>query len=363
MSLYKKVSLKYKLTRNKICHRFLDIKPRDIESHAEVNLNFNNFSINVDKPYWFNYNKFKFEVVTPKYLSNAYVIGKGIVVDDKSTLHLESTTFQESWLSFQRANHLVLFHKLLPQKVIKENIIPLAFYLDQNYFHWVMEALLRLAFINEYELAQYKVLLDAPLQDFHTESLELLFNIKQEDIILKNSKIVKAPKVLLLPFQHLSNKLSNYTNLYSPEAIIALNQRAHKRTATLKTPKDIIITRVNASERRFVNIEKLSKLLPDYEIINLENKPFEYQLNLFAKAENIIAIHGAGLVNLMWSSSNAKVIELFPNTRPIRDAFYFFQITAALRIKHHVLQYNSFNELQDCELGANELNAIQQILN
>ena len=43
--------------------------------------------------------------------------------------------------------------------------------------------------------------------------------------------------------------------------------------------------------------------------------PLREQAALFASASHVVGPHGAGLTNILFSPSNARVLELFPSTR------------------------------------------------
>jgi capsular polysaccharide biosynthesis protein len=59
---------------------------------------------------------------------------------------------------------------------------------------------------------------------------------------------------------------------------------------------------------------------------------FEEQVGLFASASVIVAIHGAGLANLVFSRPGTKVIELFPPSHVI-DCYS--KLAACLGIAHY----------------------------
>ena len=50
-----------------------------------------------------------------------------------------------------------------------------------------------------------------------------------------------------------------------------------------------------------------------WTIVDLVNLPFAEQIAWFAGAEAIVAIHGSGLANTVWSPRGCKIVELFPD--------------------------------------------------
>ena len=68
--------------------------------------------------------------------------------------------------------------------------------------------------------------------------------------------------------------------------------------------------------------------------MHLENLPILDQVKLFNNAKLVIAPHGAGLTNLIFSQPKIKVLELLPSSyvQP-----YFWIICNLLNLNHHYL--------------------------
>jgi capsular polysaccharide biosynthesis protein len=362
MKLVEKIKWRFKLHRNSFFFRLLKIKTRNTTGFEFVKLNFDNYSIQGAKPYWLNFKKVDFEHTKPITINNGYLVSKGITIDSTGTLHLESTVFQHEYLNLLKANHIVYLKKCYKKELVNNLIIPLAFYLDWNYYHWLMEAILRLSTQDKETLKKAKIVLNKPILNFQEESLKFLFDLSNEQIHCQQNKVLKASTILLAPFQHIRNSQTQRTNLYNPTVIQKVNALASSKAIKSNTAKKIIISRESATERRIANIHLLLEEFKDFELIQLENKTFEEQVNLFHNAEVIIATHGAGLTNLLWATQKLVLIELFPKERLIRDAFYFFQITSALKINHHVFIYDSVNRHQDCLINDELLSSISKII-
>ncbi len=362
MELVKKIQWRLNQYRNNLFLKFVNIENRKVEAKKSIKLNFKHYNIEGKVPYWYNFKSIDFEDVKPIKIENGYVISKGIVVNQAGTLQLESTIFQFEYLNLLKANHLVSLRKLYKKESLEQLVIPIAFYLDWNYYHWLMEATIRLAPLDKETLKKAKIVLNTPILDFQIKSLKFLFDITEKQIHCQHKKVLKASQILLLPFQHIRNQQTQQTNLYNPFAIKQINAISLKKISKTKTAKRFIISRENATERRISNIQLLTNTFPDFEVIKLEEKSFEEQVYLFRKAEIIIATHGAGLTNLLWATPKLKLIELFPNERLIRDAFYFFQISSTLKVKHSVFLYDSHNKSQDCYINAKLMAKIENVI-
>lgn len=109
-----------------------------------------------------------------------------------------------------------------------------------------------------------------------------------------------------------------------------------------------MISRRNAIERKILNEKEIIEESKSYslQLVFLEELSFIEQVALFAQAEKVIAVHGAGIVNVLYVIK-LSLLEFFPIERNIRDAFYFSQITKALGLKHQVVEYFSENLEQD----------------
>lgn len=319
--------------------------------------------------YWNDFKTFKSDTLFYVVIPDASIISKGIVLDSEKEIILESTLFQKEYLNILCSNHLVFLKKLLPKRK-ETNVISLLNKLDNNYFHWTTESLTRILLVYEKPFFKdYKILVKHEALPFIIPSLSFLFNIPEKNIISKTlGENLEVEKALVVSFPHIRNSETQLTNVYIPEVLRKLNALAHKRLEAMdshldNTPKNIIISRKNALERRILNEDEVVRAFADFGFVSiaLENLSYIEQVNLFAGAERIIATHGAGIANIIYGKSPI-LIEIFPEERNIRDAFYFTQITAALGIEHHLLLQKQENEKEDIFFDNPLLARIRKIL-
>lgn len=330
-------------------------------------VNLDNYSID-RKTYWKDFKTLKADPLFYIEVDKAIILSKGIVLNKKKEVLLESTIFQIEYLNILCSNHIIKFQKLLPST--NENLVfSLLNKLDNNYFHWTIESLTRVLLVNDLPFFRnYKIAIKSDSLPFIKESLQFLFKIKDNQFIEKPIyKKIKTKKTLVVSFPHLRNKSSQNTNVYYPFIINQLNQLAHNRlleiNIAISNSKNIIISRKNALERRIINEKSFEKSLSkyDFKIIYLETLTYIEQVILFANAKIIIATHGAGITNIIYSKK-ALLIELFPSKRNIRDAYYFTQITSALEMEHHTLLYQEENNKQDFFIIESLINKIKGII-
>ncbi len=336
-----------------------------LEKNQPIFIDFSRYYFKEDA-YWKKFKSFEGEDLFYVLIPDASIISKGIVIDSKNRIILESTLFQTEYLNNLYSNHLVFLKQFLPKKK-ETNVISLLNKLDNNYFHWTLESLTRILLVYEKPFFQeYKILIKADALPFIEQSLKFLFNIPNANIITKNlGENYKVEKALVISFPHIRNTDTQLTNVYNPEIIRKLNTLAHHRLESIKlkyekTPKNFIISRREAFERRILNEEKLIESLSEFNFVSvvLENFSYMEQVALFAGADRIISSHGAGIANLIYAK-NPILIEIFPERRNIRDAFYFAQISAALRIEHHLFLQKRENKEGDFILEDSILDKIK----
>ncbi|MDJ0707109.1 MAG: glycosyltransferase family 61 protein [Leptolyngbyaceae cyanobacterium MO_188.B28] len=116
---------------------------------------------------------------------------------------------------------------------------------------------------------------------------------------------------------------------------------------------NIFISRKNAGRRRIVNedelIEKLSRL--DFVAYTLEDMSVADQARLFSQAEIIVAPHGAGLTNMIFSEK-AAIIELFGSGMPL----FYFSLAKGLGFQYDFLKCQPQGE--DMRVNYDELSKL-----
>lgn len=335
-----------------------------LESVSYYSFNNKNFSYFGNKPYWMSFNDIKLRKLFFQKLNNVEIIGKGIIVNARGCVELESTIFREEYLFKLKSNHLLKFRKFFPYKKMDKAIV-LVNYLYGNYYHWITESLGRITLLGEQNLNDYYFVLDFNAPKFTIDSLIELFSIKPSMIYLKKETRLKVNEVLIPSFPQTRNGLTNGTNIYDPEIIRKTNAISKSKTVSSTTKRNFIISRKKATQRRMINEELILKKFNhlNFELVSLEELTFKEQMQLFRNAGIIIGTHGAGLANLIFSD-NPLVIELFPSNRYNRDAFYFQQITDALDIKHVIIEYTATNyNRQDLIVDDQIISSINNIIN
>jgi capsular polysaccharide biosynthesis protein len=104
----------------------------------------------------------------------------------------------------------------------------------------------------------------------------------------------------------------------------------------------IYVSRAKAKNRQLINEIEVSQLLTKsgFVTVFLEEMSFLEQVEIFANAKMIVSPHGSGLTNLVFCSSDTKVVELFsPNY--IRTDYWM--ISQQLNLQHYYIVGQNFS--------------------
>jgi capsular polysaccharide biosynthesis protein len=171
-----------------------------------------------------------------------------------------------------------------------------------GYYHWVIETIPRLFAFEEIS-PRPRLIVNSPLNSWQLESLELLGFPRDELIELDGNHL-------------------QLEQLYFPEYIginpHALSWLRDQLFAAVPLepidpqPRRIYITRRLTEKRRLANEDQIEPLLAEhgFMIAELETMTFAQQVRLFAQAEIVVGVHGAGLTNLAWAPPGCKVMEI-----------------------------------------------------
>jgi capsular polysaccharide biosynthesis protein len=180
-----------------------------------------------------------------------------------------------------------------------------------NFYHWFMDCLTCLRGYEEYRTDRVcDLMLPAGLSAWQRRSLELM-SYKEGYIPYEfNHLFVRE---LVLPSWP---RVETFDLPPSPSTLSWLRNRLmenHRPGCSVDGDR-IFISREDSSKgSRIANESEVRKLLTDlgFETVVLSEMSLDEQISLFEKAKFVVASHGAGLTNLLYSS-NPRVVEIFP---------------------------------------------------
>ena len=200
---------------------------------------------------------------------------------------------------------------------------------DPSYYHWMMEYLPKIRFMEEYvdETGRVpKILVGPDPSGFVRDTLEFLGYeyVKSGRGITSAKRLVVSTHRTHL-FDHSSPEKSNY-NL-SKEDIEWLKRRVRSTAGTdneTDGKERVYVSRQRTDRgRMLVNYDETMEILRKrgFESYVLEEMSFKQQVELFMNAEFVVGPHGAGLVNMVFAD-DPTMIELHLRGT-VRPHFYF----------------------------------------
>jgi capsular polysaccharide biosynthesis protein len=170
--------------------------------------------------------------------------------------------------------------------------------------HWFLDALPRLALLSEFP-SDTRVIVPSHLDAYHRDTLDWLG---------LTDRIRPTPERHLQVEHFFFGSMTNITGLFDPYAV-EFCQRSFRHHADLAydSPKRFFVHRVNV-RRGLINEQEVIRFFQDrgWAIIDTQALTMAQQIQLFARAEHVCALHGAALANLLWSQPGCRVLELVP---------------------------------------------------
>ena len=250
--------------------------------------------------------------------------------------------------------------------------VPICSLLDINqwhysYFHWFIDILPRLLSVCDYQAKSGNLvflLVPLHLKEWQISSLEL-FGFTSSSLININQNIVKTSiltnSLISSPAGRAQGVLGAPYDCMSPNVITELSKKLSSgilhSNSELETPKKIYISRKDALSRRVVNEDEVVCFLERYGYVSvtLDGLPLPQLISLFREASHIIAVHGAGLTNLLFSE-NATVVELHAEGHGIRPDY--FQLASIKGLQYFYHAFPSFNTENDIVVDINVLKTL-----
>ena len=211
--------------------------------------------------------------------------------------------------------------QLSPATRIKGRVLLLGLSgLENGYYHFIIELLLRWWIFRQSGIeTDYYVF--STKMPFQRQALSLM-GIREDQLLeAKEGSVIQADRLICpalvnnFELAHLRGyELYNkrYMPCWSGSAYAFLREK--NGIGGKEAGKLIYISRNRSARRRIINEEALLPLLNTYgfETCYLEEMSLREQAECFANARMVVAPHGAGLVNLVWSRAGTVVLELYP---------------------------------------------------
>jgi hypothetical protein len=249
---------------------------------------------------------------------------------------------------------------------------PLCSLLDVNqwhysYFHWFIDILPRVLSVCDYQAKSGKLvflLVPVHLREWQISSLKLLGFTSSSLINLDQNIVntsISTSCLLSSPGGRAQGLGGAPYDCMSPNVLLSLSIKLSSgilhSNFGLENPKKIYISRKDALSRRIVNEDEVVSFLEHYGYvpITLDGLPLLQLISLFRGASHIVAVHGAGLTNLLFSG-DATVIELHAEGHGVRPDY--FQLSLIRGLSYYYAVFPSFNAENDIIVSTKVLESL-----
>ena len=192
---------------------------------------------------------------------------------------------------------------------------------EVNYYHWVLEILSQLQFLDELPtaFADYPVLMSANSQSIAAiKALIEAIGINRPVVYLQSVAsyqvadllLISAPNNYITNFKGAAYSLANYS-FARPEAIRFLRDKARPMAANVarqSLPKRVFLGR-KGFLRPYNQAQILARLEPlGFVCVYMEEQDIQHQIAIMANADLIIGPTGAAWTNIIFASPGARAL-------------------------------------------------------
>jgi capsular polysaccharide biosynthesis protein len=209
--------------------------------------------------------------------------------------------------------------------------IPMIWY--NSYYHWLCEILPRLQHLVEEAPEDLKFIIPNKLEDYQLETLHILDINPDRCIEMPPSQVIEVEELYYCP----PGAFTGWHECNSTQWLASKLLRHYGIKQDIKGSRRLFISREKTPERRIVNRDDLYKKCLEplgFEMFIPEDLPFEQQLSLYNQANVIVAAHGTGLANMIFTAPGATVVELF-NQDIIRP--YYWSLSQCMNHHYHAM--------------------------
>ena len=230
---------------------------------------------------------------------NARLVGTSLALLNDEKRLCEEAVFYQHCLPTEPSNRYLV---LPPAVRLAGNWTSVISRWGYGFHHWWMDALPRLAVLNEFP-PDTGILVLPELDAYQVETLKLL---GLEDRVRRTAE---RHLVVENYFFASPTAMTGCRNPYAAEWLRRRFLGCAERE--WQTPRRFYIRRIGR-HRGLGNEAEVIDFLGrrGWAIVNLESMPVPRQIQLFANAELVCGLHGAAFTNLLWSSPGCRALEI-----------------------------------------------------
>jgi capsular polysaccharide biosynthesis protein len=182
---------------------------------------------------------------------------------------------------------------------------------SNNFWHWFLDVLQKLEFINQVRdlVLNDKLKIIIPIGHDNSYSKKSLEAFDLDFYFQEKNEIIVSDKSILLPdIAPTGNNRKKF--------VLKLSQRMRNHWMIKKNvnfdKRRIYISRKNAPKRKLKNEDEIVPILKKYgfTIVDCNKLNFEEQLKYILNSEILISSHGAGFAHMLWMKQKSKVLEI-----------------------------------------------------
>jgi hypothetical protein len=282
---------------------------------------------------------------------NLYLLKDAVVSPHSGMVWIENRILEESVGSLRRIMHWgdVLHEPLLPVTELPLQD-PVVVCHPANYYHFLLEVLPNLLFAIE-KFPEIKIVVPEQCPGYVMDGLKTMAGPDAQFRLIPCSGPVRV-QTLVMPQYHSAPEFTH------PQVVELLKSGIKARVlgkekadAPCTAGPRIYVSRRRSRRRRLTGEELLEERLRErgFSVLHCEELSFAEQIRIFHQAETVVATHGAGLSNLVWSQAPCKVIEIFPRNY-ILDCFAWLSFTLGLDYRYVICKTG--HRLDEDAMGA-----------
>ncbi|HTI61595.1 glycosyltransferase family 61 protein [Mucilaginibacter sp.] len=268
-------------------------------------------------------------------LKDCRVYDDGIVITPDNLMLGSVSQFIEVGEYIKDLTQHPIFSKkeLPPLKKVKGTIAVLSAPSGRGYYHWMFDVLPRIQLLRNagYDFNKIdKFLVNNYISRFHIETLNMIGIPRNKIMESQYNPHIQAEKLIVPSLVGDTGSIPKYACDFLRAEFLPKIDRNKNHS------KRIYVNRGQVVHRRVTNEPQIVELLQQYgfESIALETMSLLEQIAVMATAEVIIAPHGAGLTNIVFSEPGTTIIEFL---HPGAVNVMYWTIAADMGYKYHYL--------------------------
>ena len=264
-----------------------------------------------------------------------YTIKNGIIKTGTNSIFSQNgkkitgVNFQDLPDDFKIINNL----KKISLNKVKGNLLVLGVGLIENNYSHAWTELAARAYASYVSQIKYDYIL-IDFENHFTRQIIRILNLSDKKILISSKYTYLTANNLIYPElinnfkEYFINGISIYHRKYLPTWIKLLYREALnniKLSNKENTFRKIYISRREKNFRKIINEKSLIHALErkGYKTLYFEDYSVKDQIKIMQESNKVIAIHGAGLVNINFCRKGTKILELFPAN--YQCAFFYMQ--------------------------------------